>query len=99
MEFKEIKKKSESDLHKILADSRDKLRDLRFKDANKQLKDVRAVRKTRTIIAQILTLLNVGKKTEKKIEKKETSKTTKPAKSSSGAADESLARDSKESKK
>ena len=58
MEFKELKKKTENELHKILAQSRDKLRDLRFKDANKQLKNVREIRKLRQMIAQILTLLN-----------------------------------------
>lgn len=58
MEFKELKKKTESELHKILAQSRDKLRDLRFKDTNKQLKDIREIRVVRKTIAQILTLLN-----------------------------------------
>lgn len=58
MEFKELKNKKESDLHKLLAESRDKLRDLRFKVASKQLKDVREVRETRKFIAKILTLLN-----------------------------------------
>ncbi|PIR13486.1 50S ribosomal protein L29 [Candidatus Falkowbacteria bacterium CG11_big_fil_rev_8_21_14_0_20_39_10] len=58
MEFKELKKKTESELHKILAESRDKLRDLRFKDANKQLKDVREIREIREMIARVLTLLN-----------------------------------------
>ncbi len=61
MEFKELKKKSEKDLYRILAEYRDKLRDLRFKDANKQLKDVRQIRKIRIIISQILTLLNKKK--------------------------------------
>lgn len=61
MEFKELKKKSESELHKILAEFRDKLRDLRFKDANKQLKNVREIRKVRETIARILTLLNSKK--------------------------------------
>ncbi len=58
MDYKELKKKKESDLHKILAESRDKLRDLRFKDANKQLKNVREIRKVRETIARVLTLLN-----------------------------------------
>lgn len=58
MEFKELKKKTESELHKLLEQSRDKLRDLRFKDANKQLKNIREIRQTREIVAQILTLLN-----------------------------------------
>ena len=61
MDFKELKKKKESDLHKILAESRDKLRDLRFKDANKQLKNVREIRAVRETIARALTLLNSNK--------------------------------------
>ncbi len=62
MEFKELKKKSESELQKLLAEQREKLREMRFKDANKQLKDVRQIRAVRTEIAQILTLINVFKK-------------------------------------
>jgi ribosomal protein L29 len=58
MEFKELKTKDEKELHKILAQSREKLRDLRFKDANKQLKNVREIRQVREAISQILTLLN-----------------------------------------
>ena len=58
MEFKELKNKTTSELHKILADSRDKLRDLRFKDANKQLKNVREIRLLRQTISRVLTLLN-----------------------------------------
>lgn len=65
MEFKEIKKKSEKELHKLLAEKRDKLRELRFKDANKQLKDVRVIRKTKKTISQILTLLNKNKEENK----------------------------------
>jgi ribosomal protein L29 len=73
MDYRELKKKSVKDLHKILAEERNKLRELRFKDANKQLKDVREIRKIRTTIAQVLTLLNtetVNKSEEKeKVEK------------------------------
>ena len=58
MEFKELNKKTKSELHKLLAESRDKLRDLRFKDANKQLKNVREIRLIRQMISRILTLLN-----------------------------------------
>jgi ribosomal protein L29 len=58
MEYKELKKKREGELHRILAESRDKLRDLRFKDANKQLKNIREIRKLKKTIAQTLTLLN-----------------------------------------
>ncbi len=66
MEYKELKKKSVKDLHKVLADERNKLRELRFKDANKQLKDVRTIRKIRNTISRVLTLLNTkrGEKAE-----------------------------------
>jgi len=66
MDYKELKKKSENELHKILAESRDKLRELRFKDANKQLKNVREIRKVRETIARILMLLNNKNKTTSK---------------------------------
>lgn len=58
MEFKELKKKKIGDLHKLLAETRERLRDLRFKDANKQLKNVREIRKLRVQAARILTFLN-----------------------------------------
>jgi len=58
MEFKELKTKDEKELQKILAQSREKLRDLRFKDANKQLKSVREIRVVRELIARALTLIN-----------------------------------------
>lgn len=58
MEFGELKNKKTAELHQILAASREKLRDLRFKTAAKQLKNVREVRETKKLIAKILTLLN-----------------------------------------
>jgi len=63
MEIKELKKKSGDELRKILEQMRDKLRDLRFKDANKQLKNVREIRETRRTISRAITLMN--KKTNK----------------------------------
>lgn len=65
MDIKEIKKKKEGDLHKLLADSREKLRDLRFKDSSKQLKNVREIRAVRKTIAQILSLFNNKKENSK----------------------------------
>jgi len=65
MDIKELKNKKVSELHKHLADSRDKLRDLRFKDANKQLKDVREIRSIKKTIARILSLLNINKENSK----------------------------------
>jgi ribosomal protein L29 len=61
MDFKELKTKSVKDLQELLVAGRDKLRELRFKDANKQLQDVREIRITRQLIAQILTLINKQK--------------------------------------
>jgi ribosomal protein L29 len=61
MDFKELTIKNETDLTKLLAVTQEKLRDLRFKDSNKQLKNVREIRSTKQMIAQILTLLNKKK--------------------------------------
>ncbi len=58
MEFKELTTKNSQELEKLLSVNQEKLRELRFKDSNKQLKNVREIRVTRSLIAQILTLLN-----------------------------------------
>jgi len=58
MDIKELKSKTKKELRQFLGESRDKLRDLRFKDANKQLKNVREIRKIKKIIARVLTLLS-----------------------------------------
>lgn len=60
MDFKEIKTKTEAELHRLLADHRDKLREARFKDASRQLKDVREIREIKKTIARILTTLKKG---------------------------------------
>jgi len=69
MEIKDLKKKKVSELHKILAETRDRIRELRFKDANKQLKNIREIRDNKKTVAKILTLLNL--KEESSAEKKE----------------------------
>jgi ribosomal protein L29 len=61
MDFKELQTKSETELHKALAQNREKLRELRFKDSNKQLKNIREIRIVKEQIAQILTILNKKK--------------------------------------
>lgn len=61
MEFKELINKEKSDLEKLLATDRSKLRELRFKDSNKQLKNIREIRVIRQSIAQILTIINKNK--------------------------------------
>ncbi|PLX20612.1 50S ribosomal protein L29 [Candidatus Parcubacteria bacterium] len=72
METKDLKKKKEGDLHQILAETRDKLRDLRFKDANKQLKNIREIREGKKTVARILTLLNLKKNSSTPEVKEET---------------------------
>lgn len=54
--------KSESELQKLLGETREKVRELSFKDSNKQLKNVREIRSAKKLVAQILTLLNNKKK-------------------------------------
>ncbi|MFH1456663.1 MAG: 50S ribosomal protein L29 [Patescibacteria group bacterium] len=58
MKIKDLKNKSENELHTNLNNLYDKLRDLRFKVAQKQLKNLRIVRETKKDIAKILTILN-----------------------------------------
>ena len=58
MKLKDIKAKSDVELQKQLAVSREKLRDLKFKDANKQIKNVKSLNKHKKTIARILTILN-----------------------------------------
>ena len=65
MDFKELKTKTISELQDILLDLRDKLRDFRFKDSSKQLKNIREIRKTKKSIAQVLTLINKNKENKK----------------------------------
>lgn len=64
MDIKELKNKSASELHKALAEKREKLRELRFKDAAKQLKNIREVRVMRKEISRVLTLLNQKRNSE-----------------------------------
>lgn len=62
MEFKELKDKKQSELQTMLFDAREKLRELRFKDAGKQLKQVNLIKSVRVEIAQILTAMNALRK-------------------------------------
>lgn len=61
-QYKDLKIKSEAELSKLLISSREKLRDLRFKVSQSQLKNIREVRQIRKKIAQIMTLLGQKKK-------------------------------------
>lgn len=64
MTIKELQTKTEGELQDLLADQRFHLKDLRFKNANGQLKDVREMRETRQDIARILTVLNATRVTK-----------------------------------
>ena len=56
--IKELKLKTEKELKQMLNEFRDKLRDLRFKDANKQLKNIREIRIIKKTIARIFFILS-----------------------------------------
>lgn len=58
MKIKELKEKKLEELNKLLLELSEKRRELNFKDANKQLKNVRELRQVKITIAQIKTLLN-----------------------------------------
>jgi len=62
MEYKELKIKTESELQKMLNEERSQLTESRFKDSNRQLKNVRQLRASKKLVAMILTALNDLKK-------------------------------------
>ncbi|TSC95656.1 MAG: large subunit ribosomal protein L29 [Parcubacteria group bacterium Athens1014_10] len=57
MKTKELRKKTKEELKKMLSESKEKLVDLKFGIASKQLKNVMEIRKNKKSIAQILTIL------------------------------------------
>lgn len=57
MKLKELREKTAVELQRLLVESRNRLRELRFKLAAKQLADVREIRETRQTVARVLTLL------------------------------------------
>ena len=58
MTIKELKQKNINELQSLLAQERSLGQNLRFKNANQQLKTVRQIRQAKKNIARILTLLN-----------------------------------------
>lgn len=61
MDFPDLKKKLEKDLHDLLQEQRAELRELIFSASENQLKNVSKIRSTKKSIAQILTALNTIK--------------------------------------
>ena len=67
MDIRDLKLKSDRELHYLLAEKRNEIRELRFKVSEKQLKNVQAIHKAKQTVAQVLTLINARK--AKKIQK------------------------------
>ncbi|MAJ97341.1 50S ribosomal protein L29 [bacterium] len=57
--MKDLKKKSDKDLEKLVREKREELREFRFKSAGSRTRNVREGRTTRKEIAQILTELTL----------------------------------------
>ncbi len=65
MKVNELRQRPKEELHKMLQESREKLRALRFDLASGKVKNVREIRKIKKNIARILTiLLNYEKSTK-----------------------------------
>lgn len=56
--MEEIRKKSDADLTKFIAEKREALRALRFGGAGSGMRDVKSIKNTRKEVAQALTELN-----------------------------------------
>jgi len=63
MKISELREKNDVELDRMLAELRNRVRDLRFKVAARQLGDVREIREARKAVAQILTLKRSRRKT------------------------------------
>lgn len=57
LEKKELREKTKAEIEKILLEKREALRELRFKKAGGELKNVREIGHIRRTIAQILTIM------------------------------------------
>ena len=57
MKAKELREQSEKQLQILIKESKEKLKNLRFSIANKQIKDYSDIKKTRKIIARVMTVL------------------------------------------
>lgn len=60
-ELKDLKIKSAAELQKLVVSSREKLRELRFKVSQSQLKNIREIRSLKKKIAKMSTLINQPK--------------------------------------
>lgn len=58
MDVKDLHNQSLNELHRILAESRDELRELKFRSRERQLGSVRRVRALKADVARLLTVIN-----------------------------------------
>ena len=58
MKTEELKHKTKEELERLLEDSKEKLRILRFDIQLKQSKNVREIRKAKKLVAKIFTFIN-----------------------------------------
>ncbi|MCX8016019.1 MAG: 50S ribosomal protein L29 [Patescibacteria group bacterium] len=65
IKFEELKKLPKAELQKLLAENQNRLKDLRFNLSFGKVKDISAIKKTKKLIAQILTILNQNHDKEK----------------------------------
>jgi len=70
-ELKELRLKSTGELQRLLKLNREKLRDIRFKISQSQVKNIREIREIKKRTARIISLLNAKKeeKSEKNVVK------------------------------
>lgn len=61
MTIKELRQLGEKELQKLIEEMSEKLRELRFKAARRELKNIREVREAKKTIARILTLRKQSK--------------------------------------
>lgn len=69
MKIKELRAKSISELNQIVIANRVAVRDLRFKDTNKQVKNVKEIQTKKKEIARILTLVAQKAKEANQVQK------------------------------
>ena len=67
MKARELRQKTVKDLKKMAADKKDELRAMRFKVAQRQLKKVHDIKKTKRLIARLLTIINQKQRQENSV--------------------------------
>lgn len=60
MKIAELRQLDSTALHRLLNEELEKLRELRFKAGQGELKNVREIRSVKTLIAQIKTIVSAG---------------------------------------